>query len=468
LSSDRRYLELHGNVWRVVVPVPRALHEVIGCTKLKKRLGTDSLRLANQLKWVVVAELKKQIRQAATGSRADPLFEEAMAMREAVLIDSTVEERNDFSALDAIELRAEELRGEPIEKCEATGGPIYDSDRETLAGMYLAIASGRETPIASSLGRWHSEASDRKERTKGDDTRAVGFLETWCRINSVKPTVEAVTRKAAGRFIGDLPTLARSNQTIQRLTNKTANKYISCLSSYWKWMRARGLVSDNVWSEQSLSKERAGDNEKPREFRDDELKALFEGSPPPPLGAVMYIAALTGARIDTIVSLRVKDCENGVFRFKRQKREVSDRYVPVHSMLTELVAKLTRGRLTTESLFPEYPTPKNGSGREHSMTAVKAFVRYRRSVGVDDVVPGKRRSRVTFHSFRRWFITQAERADIPGPTIATVVGHKRSGMTFGTYSGGPDLEQRRRCVEAVRLPEEERMLSLIKIAAVRQ
>jgi hypothetical protein len=36
--------------------------------------------------------------------------------------------------------------------------------------------------------------------------------------------------------------------------------------------------------------------------------------------------------------------------------------------------------------------------------------------------------------------------------IAVVVGHKRSGMTLGRYSGGPLLEQVRRCVEAVRLP----------------
>jgi hypothetical protein len=32
------------------------------------------------------------------------------------------------------------------------------------------------------------------------------------------------------------------------------------------------------------------------------------------------------------------------------------------------------------------------------------------------------------------------------------VGHKRTGMTLGRYSGGPLLEQARRCVEAVKLP----------------
>jgi hypothetical protein len=38
-------------------------------------------------------------------------------------------------------------------------------------------------------------------------------------------------------------------------------------------------------------------------------------------------------------------------------------------------------------------------------------------------------------------------------TIAAVVGHKRQGETFGTYSAGPSMEQFRACLEeAVRLP----------------
>jgi len=60
---------------------------------------------------------------------------------------------------------------------------------------------------------------------------------------------------------------------------------------------------------------------------------------------------------------------------------------------------------------------------------------------------------VTFHSFRRWFITKAEQAGIAPHIIASVVGHKRQGMTLGLYSGGPSREQLRECVEAVRLPE---------------
>lgn len=43
---------------------------------------------------------------------------------------------------------------------------------------------------------------------------------------------------------------------------------------------------------------------------------------------------------------------------------------------------------------------------------------------MNDKRPGQRRSLVNFHSFRRWFVTEAERAGIPESTILSVVGHE--------------------------------------------
>ena len=50
-------------------------------------------------------------------------------------------------------------------------------------------------------------------------------------------------------------------------------------------------------------------------------------------------------------------------------------------------------------------------------------------------------------------MTKAEQAGQPESLIRAVVGHKRDGVTLGTYSGGPSIEQRRAVVEAVRLPK---------------
>ncbi|MFB7147754.1 tyrosine-type recombinase/integrase [Agrobacterium deltaense] len=168
----------------------------------------------------------------------------------------------------------------------------------------------------------------------------------------------------------------------------------------------------------------------------------------------MRIAALTGCRLDPIVCLRVKDCrDNGVFVFKPQKKEKAERLCPIHSDLAEIVERRTQGKAPDDPFFPEWPGPQNtDSKRERSFKTSNQFTAYARSIGVREELEGRRRSLINFHSFRRWFITEAERAGQPETLIAAVVGHKRQGMTFGVYSAGPLIDQARSCVEVVRLP----------------
>ena len=172
---------------------------------------------------------------------------------------------------------------------------------------------------------------------------------------------------------------------------------------------------------------------------------------------LMRIAALTGARLDAIVCLHVKDCrDDGVFVFKPQKKEPGPPTVPHPFRPQGDYPAAHRGKSPEDDLFPERPGPKKeGSLRERSFKTSNQFTEYRRSVGVDETREGQRRGLVNFHSFRRYFITKAEQAGQPESTIAVVVGHKRSGMTFGVYSAGPLLEQARQCVSSVRLPSVE-------------
>ena len=177
------------------------------------------------------------------------------------------------------------------------------------------------------------------------------------------------------------------------------------------------------------------------------------GGAKPKLMDLMLIGALTGARLNAIVDLKVKDVVDGAFTFKPQKKERTARDVPVHSALASMVERRTAGRSANDPFFPEWPaSAKEGSLRERSFAASNRFTVYRRACGVDEVVAGKRRALVNFHSFRRWFITKAERAGNHGDLVAALVGHKRSGMTLGRYSEGPEWEAARRCIDSVKLP----------------
>jgi integrase len=443
-----RYLESHGRKWRVVVAVPRRLQAELG-TKLKETLNTESLDAADRMKWAVVARLRSRFEQTEQALSQQEIITEALRWRDQATVAPLEDD-------DAFWDRADEIRGEPLRwDPDRPGVTIYDERREELGGLFLEVARGRATPIESLVSDWHGQTL-RKERTKRDDHRALYLLNEWCALTSTRPNVEAITRQVAGRFINDLIRPSGSHER-QPIARKTANKYISSLSAYWTWMETRGHIShisENVWLRQSLPAAQVFTEEAERPFTDDEIRTLLRGEPSHRvLPALMRIGALTGARIEAIASLKVRDTKDGVFVLKPQKRERGSRKVPIHSALGSIVAELTAGKADTDDLFPELPVPPTGSGRERSMPASKAFTRYRRSVGVDEVIEGRRRSRVNFHSFRRWFATKAERAGQPESIIAFVLGHSRPGMTLGRYSQGPSMDQLSTCVEAVRLPD---------------
>nr|WP_319515518.1 tyrosine-type recombinase/integrase [uncultured Cohaesibacter sp.] len=445
-GNDKRYLEQHGNKWRVVVSVPRELQDILG-TKLKKSLGTDSLSVANRMKWGAVAELKQKIAEAQDKTTSAPHIEIALEMAKLLKDASTPERQHEIE--EGIDITGDMLRGSEVgeEPDPETGEPLprYNPESERRAGEFMRIAKGLATPIDLSHNKYLDQLTV-KPRTKADDIRSMKLLKGWMQDNSVGPFLETIDSKTAVRFMDALPELTNG------LSPVTLNKYIRRLSRYWQWLQKRSEVDQDIWKGLSLSVPVTPYDEVERAFTDEEIITLLHGDTSQAMHDLMRIGALTGCRIDPIVCLKVKDCQDGVFIFKPQKKEKRERSCPIHSALEQIIKRRCEGKELEDDVFPEWPLPKKNSQRERSFKASQQFTDYRRKLGVDEVIPGKRRSLVNFHSFRRWFITQAERADQPEHIIAAVVGHKRPGMTLGRYSAGPKLEQAKRCVEAVRLP----------------
>ncbi|QFI68359.1 integrase family protein [Sinorhizobium alkalisoli] len=217
--------------------VPRKLQRKLG-TKLKRPLGTDSLREANRLKWDIVAELKAVIEQAerpdmskeaALANARVKAMEEArrLSLRRLVAFGTEQRERVD----DAIEDYAEALAGDPIEADEQ-GHPVYEPKRDALAMEFLAIAKGKRTPLDFHHEKYMS-MSHVKARTAADDRRAFKFLKEWCEKTGVPPYLQAMSKREAVRFCDDLPGLVGKSDPA------TLNKYISRLSVYWAWLEGR-------------------------------------------------------------------------------------------------------------------------------------------------------------------------------------------------------------------------------------
>lgn len=449
MALDKRYLTKHGNQWIVVVKVPERLRPIIGKAHLKHPLHTDSLATANRDKFKIVAAMKARLQQAEREQRSkakeipDKLTEEALHWREGLV---KAEEDPSF-----FEYRDEE--GNLIEDgLDLTRSLLIDraeeiAQREGLARakQFHDIAQGKATPILSLVDKWLTE-KPMKPRQKTDYRRAVVKFDGWLGVKKLPTAVEEITRKIAGRYITE-------NFIEAGIHPKTANKDISCLSSFWRWLVRRGIAEDNVWKEQSLAKQHPRKGEEKRPFTEDEMKALFSGKASQLLKDFMAIAALSGMRVEEIARLTTENIVNDCFDVTVAKTKAGVRMVPVHPALSSIVARRTKDKAPTDPLFPELPVPKEGSPIERSQKVVKAFTAYRRKVGVDDVPEGARQSRVDFHSFRRWFITKAEQARQPVHFIEALVGHKRHGETLGRYSEGPLVQQYRDVVASVQLPE---------------
>lgn len=416
----------------------------MGATKLKETLETDSLAEANRQKWSWVAEFQKRIEEVRNPQGTpEALMEEAKRL--AVLRRAAASEYVEDSLDAYIGQRVSEIAGNPV-AAGSEGEALYEPERERAAIQFSGVASGQQTPIETHREAYQGQLRV-KARTLADDNRAIKYLLDWCRDENVPAFLETFGRREAIKFADAFPKLIGTHQA------RTLNKYIRRLGSYWKWMENRDEVKANVWQGRTYTIPQETAEERERPFTDAEMIKLLTGPAPQELHDVIRIGALSGARLDAIVSLRVRDCKNGNFTFKPQKKETASRLCPIHSDLEAIIERRTEGKDDEDWIFPEWPAAKSvKSQRERSFKTSNHFTEYRRSVGVDDPREGNRRGRVNFHSFRRWFATRAEQADQPESLIASVLGHRRQGVTLGIYSSGPQLKQAKRCVEAVKLP----------------
>lgn len=458
-STDTRYLEKHGNQYRAKLDVPKKHRANVGKAALKKSLGTDSLTEAQRLRWPALAELRKQLHQIIRRSSTalDPIVAEAMEYRtdRGILVDVAQREERPMDR-EILEMFDSKIIDGKAEEIELAYHPAK-------AKEFRGIVRGERTPLTVFIDQWMTDLDGHvKPRTLKHYADAVRHLAAFATEHGLPQTIEAFDRRHAGDFI-------TKRFIAPKAKYKTARKYVSALSSYWRWLERKGKLpegSSNPWRDQDMPPKNAPkisadgtiEDIEPRPFTDDEVSRLLypQGKRQPDIVLMdfMLIAALSGMRREEIARIRVRDVDLSALTVYLPRTKTKARDVPIHSGLVSIFQRRIANKPSTARLFTELPEEKPGRLSETADEVGKRFVTYRRGLGVEDKLPGERRSRIAFHSFRNWFITKAEQAGILPHIIPAVVGHKagREGMTLGTYSGGPSLEQRRACVEAVKLP----------------
>ena len=347
-------------------------------------------------------------------------------------------------------LSASDLLDEEVEHLTREHG-------NAAADRFLNIVHGR-VDVEHHLEDYLREAGLASKTTR-ERSGLVKLFARWAAGRGL--SIVGVNRGEAGRYV---------TSTLVPMNRRTASKHLTALSQYWSYLIRRGHVEGpNPWKDQLLPDnkrrvERGDLDGKERAFTTKELQALLYPPAPTKRGAVnwqlmqdvMCIGALSGMREAEIITLWASDvgfADNGeaTFHLQHGKNPNAARPVPVHTDLMEIVKRRLKGKSGTDLLFPELVKSKNPAD-----TFGKRFRTYREGRGVDDKREDKRRSLVNFHSFRRWFVTEAERAGQQEAIISAVVGHEegRKSITLSVYSSGPSEDQKRRCVEAVRLPAQ--------------
>lgn len=310
MADHQRFLEWHGQQWRVVVFIPRKLQGILGRTRFKQALGTADIREANERKWAVVTRMKAVIAQARRALASnDPIEAEALQAR-----------------LHAGDEGTQYWLHDRAEKIAATEG-------HEVAAAFYNLASGQTTPLDHHSDAFLAFKADYRLKTQGDFKRVLRWLGDWLKTERHAATLEAITRKTAGQFIERSLCIGRDR--------KKAGAYLGFLREYWKWLKQRGHVEDNPWLGQELPAQARRDRNAERDggkrpYTDEEAATLIYGPvgdlmrPPPSLylGDLMHIAALSGMRLEEICQLRVSDCKGDNFAVHEGKTYNARRSIP--------------------------------------------------------------------------------------------------------------------------------------------
>ncbi|PWU72054.1 hypothetical protein DK867_15930 [Ochrobactrum sp. POC9] len=441
-----RYMEVKGVTYWFKMTLPKDMIPYFdGKKSILQSLKTGDRKTARDRRDKLERDLKDIFKAYRDGTENAPKVDIALNLGAGLKQDlkQTEDPEERYLITSIAEDREERLRTE--------------EERQAFRQGWL----GRD-PVDKHVDKW-LEAAKLSDKTTSEWKGLVRRFARWCEPKGYR-LPDDITRKTAGEYV---------TEELEPMNRKTAQKHMSAIVGYWDYLIKRGLVdhvelSGNPWKNQLQPQRRKqGDRkkleERERAFTDDELKIVlyqdaFSGTRGSRLmhddmmKEIAMIGALSGMRLGEIVTMTVGGAKDGIFDLSKAKTEAGVRWFPIHSQLQEMIDRRREGKGDSELLFHETRYMPNAPD-----ALSKAFGRRRKALGVTEVVDGKRRSLVNFHSFRRTFITKARHAGFAEADIADVVGHDteaKKSMTFGVYSEGADMERRKAVVEAVTVPHK--------------
>ncbi len=250
-------------------------------------------------------------------------------------------------------------------------------------------------------------------------------------------SLEELQPRAVKAWTDKLIKAGATAATIERIGN-------GC-HSFWRYLKRSGTIGiespdpfDGSFTLARDTAKRVTVNRKA--FTADELSKIYQNAMAKgddSLARVIALGAFTGARIEEICSLNLTNCTGGMFNIVDSKTEAGIRQVPIHPALAALVDKMIND--STDG----YLVPSKAAGQYgvRSDPYSKRFGRMKEAMGFS--------AGHVFHSIRKTVATLLEQAEVKEGIAADILGHEKKSMTFGLYSDGSSMAQKREAMEKV-------------------
>ena len=407
------YLQKRRRCWYAVLEIPKALRLQFGNKpRFIRSLETDSRTAAERRVMPVIVAWKKEIATA----RNEPVDDDAAYWRRTLRLAKTEEQRQtileqiDYAAWDIGAINVENIGDQP--------------SSDSKAQRFHASATGQRVSFTEHLDEWLS--------TSRATVKTQDMQRSVIKRFAVKfAMVQDVTRPKVRHWITGL-------MNDDGLSPKTVLRILSALRGYWRYLQSIGVAGEDHEPFRKLDVARRNNRISPRLARqpfetDDVLKLLDKAieNGDDQLADLIRLAMWSGCRIEEICALRIERVKDDHFSIDDAKTKAGWRDVPIHMELQQTMARLIEdskdGYVLQGLTVDQYQGRSNGIGHR--------FGKLKSAMGFG--------SQHVFHSIRRTFITILENAGVPENVVADIVGHEKTTMTYGLYSGGVSLAVKR-------------------------
>ncbi len=417
-SFQPQHLELRYRTYFALLTIPKDVQFILGKKRFFQTTQTGDIRIAQAKANLLVIKWKAAIAEARNRSD-DPILNSAKELN--LLLKSSPRHL------------VEDVIAEETERIRGTNG-------ELQASTFNQVATGRSKLLETYAEQWE------KHQLLMLEKKTVAQMKSdLSHLFSFVPTTNLLTDANCDLWINNL---AQQNN----YKTSSVTRIIGSCNNFYRYLQEIGVVLDSATSPFKVpraykaSKKAKANAKKKRDswlpFTPIELEMIHDVAvfkEDRELVNLIIIGAYTGARIEELCSLKISsiDLDQKTIAILDAKTDAGNRIVPIHPRIVSLIKQLS-AQSSDEYLFGGLTENKFG---DRSNAIGKRFGRLKAELGFD--------RRHVFHSIRKSFVTALEQADVPESVSADIVGHEKQTMTYGHYSGGSSLEQKRKAIAKV-------------------